>query len=335
MGSRGRRRRTFPDPPQQLAGKILKAVTGKQNHATAAAVAELLGDFVRAETGASTGRIYRTLGTTMLQRLHQLLPTPTEDQAAYLTPLVELGSRPGGVSVASLNYDLVVETAAVAADVPLSCGLDGWQTAGRLGFPDDSIRLIKLHGSLNWTRTPNRPFRIVPDDSPPPTGLPEHEFLALDYPQVVARDPFLVFGRREKLRADGPFLDLRADFTRRLSTTRCLIVIGYSFADNHVNQLITRWINGDQARFLVVVDPYFDPFARRLNAGTFRGDLIDGLWRQDGFVPPAPDGTTRRAALTHSRLLVDRRSAKTALPDLCGLPVDELADLCLTYPFEA
>ena len=43
----------------------------------------------------------------------------------------------------------------------------------------------------------------------------------------------------------------------RLAEATRLVVIGYSFRDDHVNQVIRRWSYDDHARHIVVVDPNF------------------------------------------------------------------------------
>ena len=49
----------------------------------------------------------------------------------------------------------------------------------------------------------------------------------------------MVFGAGEKHRSDGPFLDLLMEAKRSLSEALELVVVGYSFRDDHVNHLIS------------------------------------------------------------------------------------------------
>ena len=66
--------------------------------------------------------------------------------------------------------------------------------------------------------------------------------------------PAIVFGQT-KLRPDGPFIGLLLEFARRLEETDHLVVVGYSFRDDHVNEQIRRWLGGQQKRTMTVVDP--------------------------------------------------------------------------------
>jgi hypothetical protein len=65
----------------------------------------------------------------------------------------------------------------------------------------------------------------------------------------------MVFGQGSKLRSDGPFLAMLVEFDRMLAETEWLTVIGYSFRDDHINAALTRWLNGDRAQRISVIDP--------------------------------------------------------------------------------
>ncbi len=65
----------------------------------------------------------------------------------------------------------------------------------------------------------------------------------------------VVFGSHNKLTAEGPFLDLLAEFKTELWQHSELLVIGYSFRDPHINYIIGRWLDADRKRQIHVVDP--------------------------------------------------------------------------------
>jgi hypothetical protein len=56
--------------------------------------------------------------------------------------------------------------------------------------------------------------------------------------------PAVVFGEAGKLRSEGPFLELLLAWAAALKRAANLLVVGYSFRDQHVNELIARWFNG-------------------------------------------------------------------------------------------
>ena len=69
--------------------------------------------------------------------------------------------------------------------------------------------------------------------------------------------PAVIFGQRNKLTAAGPFLDLLRSFQAALEATTRLVVIGYSFRDDHVNTYIANWLNESQEHTVVIIDPGF------------------------------------------------------------------------------
>jgi hypothetical protein len=54
--------------------------------------------------------------------------------------------------------------------------------------------------------------------------------------------PGIIFGAGNKLRAKGPFLDLYVEFRAALSEAQRVIIIGYGFVDEHVNELLRQWV---------------------------------------------------------------------------------------------
>jgi hypothetical protein len=98
----------------------------------------------------------------------------------------------------------------------------------------------------------------------------------------------LVFGSRNKLRPDGPFLSLLSEFEDQLSKSDRLIVVGYSFRDEHINEVIRRWTRDDKERTIALIDP--DPHevpGRR----DFRSTLIGDL---NPWSPPQADAPPKR-----------------------------------------
>lgn len=99
----------------------------------------------------------------------------------------------------------------------------------------------------------------------------------------------MVFGQRGKLRAEGPFLGLLAEFEKQLAVASRLIVIGYSFRDDHVNELIRRWIAEDIDRTILVVDPAWpEHFNQR--SDDFRSELnrhlVPPTWKEQPTFAP-------------------------------------------------
>lgn len=69
--------------------------------------------------------------------------------------------------------------------------------------------------------------------------------------------PAVIFGQRNKLTAEGPFLDLLRQFQNELENCDLLTVIGYSLRDEHVNTYVSKWLNETIDHKLRIVDPSF------------------------------------------------------------------------------
>lgn len=160
---------------------------------------------------------------------------PAQD-VSYLHPLLKERGEP--VWIATLNYDDSIEMAADAAGLPVNFGIaEHAITLNRAGEPG-SVTLAKLHGSVNWVVDREGSVLVRPD--PPP----------------VKSTPGVIFGAGNKLRVEGPYLDLLLAFRDRLTVTDTLHICGYSFRDEHINHLILTWIIAE-GRQVFVHNPSF------------------------------------------------------------------------------
>jgi hypothetical protein len=136
----------------------------------------------------------------------------------------------------TVNYDLLIETALEHFGVPY---FDGFVGTLRARFraelveaePRDTadwlptflVRLWKLHGSVNWERTPGEVTEVVRLGGPV-AGVP-----AAIYPSDAKYD--------ESRRV--PFVVLQDRFRRALRTPESLVLVsGYSWGDAHLNELL-------------------------------------------------------------------------------------------------
>lgn len=256
---------------------------------------KLISELIDSKTGtAADGTTYRNLSKSMLRQLGELVST-TRKQVTYLSPLVER-ARDDGLTIATLNYDLSIEHAAQAGGVTCDTGISGWLRTGRWIWPETGVRLLKLHGSIDWvweeleTGTGNLPRRGI--------------FLRNELERADRAQPALVFGHRGKLRAEGPFLGLLAELEAMMARVTHLTVVGYSFRDDHVNEIISRWTFENPARTLTVVDPNWPQHYRPGLTRDFREELnlhLNPAGYSDDFPP---------------RLHVVRESCGDALPEL-------------------
>lgn len=264
-------------------------------------VKKLITELIDIRTGsAANGDTYRELASAMLAELRDIVAT-TPKKSAYLNPLVKKGDQDGGLTVATLNYDLSIEHAASALGVACTTGVERWLETGRWEWPTEGIRLLKLHGSINWHWDQTEQ---VDGHLPRETLCVVEDFDPDDDYEVDDRRPGVVFGQRGKLRAQGPFLGLLSELEKLMSDARRLVVIGYSFRDDHVNEVIQRWSLDDIQRSITVVDPNWPTTFGYAAEGDFRATL-------NNYLIPAP--WEEEAPAFQSRLDVRREKCSKAV----------------------
>jgi NAD-dependent SIR2 family protein deacetylase len=146
----------------------------------------------------------------------------------------------------TLNYDLCLEQALNDANIKFTTGFEkGVWTPGVLANPR-TIRLFKLHGSLGWVRHPER--RIIYDayDSA------QSDEILVESPEINHE---IVFAIDNKLQATQPFLWLFQQCAEIVSRSSYIVCIGYSFRDDHVNEIIGQAMASDPSKHLIFVSP--------------------------------------------------------------------------------
>jgi hypothetical protein len=135
------------------------------------------------------------------------------------------------VEIFTVNYDVLIEHALEAERVPL---FDGFVGGYQPFFYADSLRraetapgagwarLWKIHGSITWRRVEQDGRERVVRGAPDPTG-------AMIYPSFEKYDE----SRQQPYSA---FADRLARFLEQ--DDALLIVVGFSFGDEHINNLI-------------------------------------------------------------------------------------------------
>lgn len=218
--------------------------------------------------------------------------TPTT--LKYLAPIVGAFQEEQitQLDLATLNHDLVVETALRMANVSYSDGFE--RPFGTLMIWNDAYsvsarRLLKLHGSIDWYRYNLRidgwegqvsarsdldPFR--------PVGPAGED---LGYP--AGGRPQILTGTFDKILRypTGVYADQHFRFHEALSAADRLLVIGYGFRDKAINARIAAWAERPGERRMVVV--HRDP--DRVRAGS-RGAIRNPWqrWQDRGLLAFVP-----------------------------------------------
>jgi hypothetical protein len=195
----------------------------------------VLEDAARSLTNNSKSSIYGWVAMQVLGQLCHLTWLADNKKVEYLLPLIE-SSKEKNIRIATLNYDNAVELAAKSLGIEIDMGLKLNHHGINFDLPT-TIALNKIHGSVNWLLNRSLQIEILDDISP---------------------DPALIFGAGNKLRAEGPYLDLLLSFRNWLNDCNELEICGYSFRDTHINALILSWFSQKPEAKIIVIDPYMD-----------------------------------------------------------------------------
>lgn len=153
------------------------------------------------------------------------------------------------IEVFSLNNDLVFEKH-YSDHVPFRGFCSGeWR-----GFHEKSleeeynrINLYKLHGSLDWAR--------LIDGS----VIENHRLTEEDEDIKIDHNPFIIFGHGIKFFSVEPFFSLIQNFREKLKERNYYFIIGYSFFDPYINNLLFQAIKEarDENKKIIIVNNKF------------------------------------------------------------------------------
>ncbi len=163
------------------------------------------------------------------------------------TLLEQTNSEEYYINLFTLNYDLVFEKVFnTKNEKPLNNGFSNnlWDTTS-FDVEQTKINLYKIHGSLDW---------YLEDDVT--HSLPDYT-IAFNPLQPDERKPHLILGYETKLFSVDPFFTLLQKFIEKLNTANLVVVIGYSFFDAYLNNILIKFLNSNENKKLLIVDTYF------------------------------------------------------------------------------
>lgn len=180
------------------------------------------------------------------------------------------------VNVFTLNYDLLIEKSAEDLGINVNNGFSGFhkrvfmpstfhlglhlnQTSGDRIYTKN-INLYKLHGSISWLMDDAYPFGIIEKQ--------------IDYNDIVfdTIPDCIIYPVQTKKRysLDLPYSEMFRQFIEVLNRPKTtLVIMGYSFLDEHVNDIITNAIANPDFNLLVFSyqtkdDPHLSPYLNKL-----------------------------------------------------------------------
>ena len=185
-----------------------------------------------------------------------------------------VAARQSCVPIFTLNYDWTFEKLVIENKHRYHL-VDGFELRGGTWEPsrlDDklarrkiNIRLFKLHGSTNWLPgvMPEKSLSSLSaadqsDDGFPPylfemvyPGHAHEMWLGKDAWQLLS-DTSRTFGPRIE---NEPYITLHRAFRKAARRASIIVVIGYSFHDKRVNDIMFEALETNKRRRMVVIDP--------------------------------------------------------------------------------
>lgn len=151
--------------------------------------------------------------------------------------LIETGEN-FDLRVFSLNYDLIFETTFNSETERLvDVGFSQKKWTGDFDDPESpaKIKLYKLHGSVDWYF----------DNTDEEVKLGAQDTIR----------PLIVFGSGAKIQSYDPFLSLLSNFRQSLKEAKLFVVVGYSFQDKYINNILIQSLGSDLNKKMLVIDP--------------------------------------------------------------------------------
>lgn len=142
------------------------------------------------------------------------------------------------IRVFSLNYDLCFEK--VIGEDDVEQGFDPKSNEWQYSNFDDIRKLFclyKLHGSINWY-----------------SDIHTGKLMLSNHP---VQNPELIFGIDTKLKSTDPYFFYTSEFRRWILHNDCklIVTIGYSFADEYINDLISQSLINKETRQVLSIAP--------------------------------------------------------------------------------
>ncbi|WP_300379696.1 SIR2 family protein [Henriciella sp.] len=195
--------------------------------------------------------------------------------ALYRRLYQSLATRARGLAppwVFTTNYDLFNERAMDRSGIPYSNGFSGTVerrfnpatyrlalaeqldiTSRRWAAVDGFVHFCKLHGSVNWTEEDTGLFPIRESHAP------------LD----PSKDRVMIYPTPSKQTASfgSPYSDMFREFQRQVVQDQSvLVILGFSFGDEHVNNIIFQGLTLPGFRIVAFMDPETNDITRELAA---------------------------------------------------------------------
>lgn len=188
-----------------------------------------------------------------------------------LEAITEVADQVDDMDIFSLNHDLLIESELDRCSHSVVDGFTKQSDSDASGFDGEwnengnAIRLLKLHGSINWYRclsADHSKVLKVRHDPDCCRGENGKRIRRLDLkPQFLTGT-----SSKETRYGRGIFNEIFCAFHRRLAKHRNLICCGYGWADKGINYRILEWLNRDTSnRLILLYNRSFDELHQMLS----------------------------------------------------------------------
>ena len=154
--------------------------------------------------------------------------------------------RTGKITYINLNYDTLLEDALALEKIPFYDGIDGgasgWWNNAKFYHNDIGTKVLKLHGSIDWTQV---------DDDPLPRRIATGKL------HNITNKNIMIWPASTKFRETqlDPFAQLLTQARQALKSEdqseKVLVVLGYSFSDEHINSEIDRALRNSEGSLTI------------------------------------------------------------------------------------
>jgi NAD-dependent SIR2 family protein deacetylase len=200
---------------------------------------------------ANNPQILERFSEMIFARLRAWLATPAPHRIEYINRLADIQNQDTSVQIFTLNYDLLIEAALTNAGKHFINGFKNGSWSASIYESSADLAVFKLHGSLDWI-----------DDEV--YGVCSLEFdrhpKAEDF--EILKPPLLIFGTDAKMTGKDPFLTLVHAFSAGLLKSKVLVVIGYSFSDLHINEIVAQRLRDNLSLRVLIVAPQAESLQR-------------------------------------------------------------------------
>ncbi|MCB5271388.1 MAG: SIR2 family protein [Candidatus Cloacimonetes bacterium] len=155
--------------------------------------------------------------------------------------------KKGKIAYINLNYDTLLEDALALEKIPFYDGIDGgasgWWNNEKFYSNDIGTKVLKLHGSIDWTQL---------DDDPLPRRIATGKLHNITNKNIMIWPASTKF-RETQLDPFAQLLTLaRQALKSEDQSEKVLVILGYSYSDAHINSEIDRALRNSEGSLTII-----------------------------------------------------------------------------------